>query len=141
MAVFERTPPTLPRVRELSVSQADAECAASKARRFAVTTISWTSTVSEPVVDGRRHKVHRTVYEWTLPFLIRWIRESTDAHEEIIQIEPVTFAGAWVEALFPPRHEAAPTGSPPVPERVGRPSITAEFFAQVETWLREDPNL
>jgi len=95
---------TLTSYRAISISQADAEFAASKARRFAVTTISWTSTVAEPVVDGRKHKVHRNVYNWTLPFLIRWIRETSDAHEEIIQIEPA-FDGAWVEALFPPRPE------------------------------------
>ena len=93
--------------RSISVTKTEAALAASKRRRVAVTTISWTSTAAEPIVT-REHKVHRNIYHWTLPFLIRWIRETADVHEEIIQMEPVP--DGWVEDVFPRRAEGPGNG-------------------------------
>lgn len=53
--------------------------------RYRVTTINWTFATVKGEVDFFR--VHKNVYSWTLPYLIDWIRRSTEVAEDIITIE------------------------------------------------------
>ena len=76
--------------RHVRLTEANATAKAAKQRRFRVTTINWTYA-TERGVQGR-DKVHRNVYEWTLPHLIRWIRDTADVTEDIVQIEPLSEA-------------------------------------------------
>jgi hypothetical protein len=66
---------------------AKVEMTARKTRRFRVTTINWTVATERGVRQS--NKVHRNVYHWTLPYLIRWIRDTAEVWEDIVSIEPL----------------------------------------------------
>ena len=73
--------------RHVPLTTAKADMKTSKARRVRVTTINWTFATERGAVH--RDKVHRNVYHWTLPYLVRWIRETAEVAEDIVNIEPL----------------------------------------------------
>lgn len=77
--------------RHVPLTGARQVATASRRLRFRVTTINWSYATERGI--SRRDKVHRNVYEWTLPYLIRWIRDTADVVEDIVQIEPIVSGG------------------------------------------------
>ena len=66
--------------------QAKADLRNGRLKRFKVTTINWTYGT----VKGKQDHsvVHRNEYSWSLRHLIKFIRETEQVAEEIIDIQP-----------------------------------------------------
>ena len=66
------------------IAKADREFKHGQRKRFRVTTINWTIAT----IRGKRHydQVHKNEYSWTLRRLIKFIRNTEEVAEDIIDI-------------------------------------------------------
>ena len=85
--------------RHYPIGLASTEHKGAKAQLYRVTTINWSfatsskksSRYNQQSKTGRwfdEKTVHKNVYLFRLPALIRFIRQTADCAEDIIQIEP-----------------------------------------------------
>lgn len=69
------------------LGQAKDDYKAGRKQRYKVTTINWTFATKNGLVDYSR--VHHNSYVWTLGHLIKFIRETEQVAEDIINIEKI----------------------------------------------------
>jgi hypothetical protein len=75
------------RHQQIAIREAEQLRAASRRLRFRVTTVNWVAGTRRGATSA--HHVPRTVYDWTLPHLLRRIRDMAELSEEIVSIEPL----------------------------------------------------
>ncbi len=66
------------------------ECVKGQKKRYKVITINWTFAGQDKKVPTTDYsQVHKNEYAWTLKHLIKFIRETEDVAEDIIEIIPI----------------------------------------------------
>ena len=65
---------------------AEKEVKEGRRKRYRVTTINWTYATERGETNYK--KVHRNEYHWTLRQLVRFIRETSEVAEDVIDIRP-----------------------------------------------------
>jgi len=77
----------LKRYEHYDVVQALLDLDSGNSSKFAVITINWTTATIRRKKDPT--KVHRNIYVFTLPELIKFIRETEEVAEDIVFIQPL----------------------------------------------------
>ena len=78
--------PRYTRYRPFPMGQVYADSKTGHVKRYRVSTINRTYATEDGKID--RTKVHHNEYSWTLRDLIRFLRETEDTVEDIIEIQP-----------------------------------------------------
>ena len=66
------------------ISQAIKEYKKGQKVKYEITTINWTYSTKKGKTDYK--KIYKNKYIWTLRYLIKWIRETKEVVEDVINI-------------------------------------------------------
>ena len=77
----------LKRYRHYPIQKAELDFKAGMRKRYKITTLNWTYGTLKGEKDYT--KVHKNTYVWTLKYLVKFIRETEEVAEDVIEIKPI----------------------------------------------------